>query len=134
MNDVCIIGNMTRSAELRYTPSGVAVCKLGIAVNRSWTNAAGEKVEATDFLDVVCWRQLAENVAESLDKGHRIIVNGRLESRSWETEDGQKRSKVEINAFAIGPDLSYATAAVTKLGRSGLGSWDAGETTAEVAS
>jgi single-strand DNA-binding protein len=122
-NHVTVVGNMTRDPELRYTPSGAAVAKFGLAVNRSYTNRAGEKVEDTSFFNVNAWRQLAENVAESLTVGTRVVVSGRLQSRSWETEDGQKRSVVEIEADEIGPSLRWATAAVTKTTRGGPGDW-----------
>lgn len=114
---VTIVGNLTREPELRYTPSGAAVCKMGIAVNRSYTNRNGEKVEETSFFNVNAWRQLAENCANSLNTGHRIVVAGRLQSRSWETEDGQKRTVVEIEADDIGPSLRWAEATVVKTER-----------------
>lgn len=122
-NQVTVVGNLTRDPELRYTPSGAAVAKFGLAVNRSYTNRNGEKVEDTSFFNVNSWRQLAENVAESLSVGIRVIVSGRLQSRSWETEDGQKRTVVEIEADEIGPSLRWATAAVTKTTRGGPGDW-----------
>lgn len=122
-NQVTVVGNLTREPELRYTPSGAAVAKFGLAVNRSYTNRNGEKVEDTSFFNVNAWRQLAENVAESLSTGTRVIVSGRLQSRSWETEDGQKRSVVEIEADEVGPSLRWATAAVTKTTRGGPGEW-----------
>ena len=122
-NQVTVVGNLTREPELRYTPSGAAVVKFGLAVNRSYTNRNGEKVEDTSFFNVNAWRQLAENVAESLSTGTRVIVSGRLQSRSWETEDGQKRSVVEIEADEVGPSLRWATAAVTKTTRGGPGDW-----------
>jgi single-strand DNA-binding protein len=122
-NQVTVVGNLTRDPELRYTPSGAAVAKFGLAVNRSYTNRNGEKVEDTSFFNINAWRQLAENVAESLSVGARVIVSGRLQSRSWETEDGQKRTVVEIEADEVGPSLRWATAAVTKTTRGGPGDW-----------
>ena len=122
-NNITVVGNLTREPELRYTPSGAAVAKFGIAVNRFYTNRSGEKVEQTDFFNITAWRQLAENVAESLTTGSRVIVSGALRSRSWETEDGQKRSVVEIEADEVGPSLRWATASVTKTTRSGPGDW-----------
>jgi single-strand DNA-binding protein len=122
-NQVTVVGNLTREPELRYTPSGAAVAKFGLAVNRSYTNRNGEKVEDTSFFNVNAWRQLAENIAESLSTGTRVIVSGRLQSRSWETEDGQKRTVVEIEADEVGPSLRWATAAVTKTTRGGPGDW-----------
>lgn len=122
-NSITVVGNLTRDPELRYTPSGAAVAKLGIAVNRFYTNRNGERVEQTDFFNVNAWRNLAENVAESLKTGSRVIVSGRLQSRSWETEEGQKRTVVEIEADEVGPSLRWATAEVKKVTKGGPGEW-----------
>ena len=120
MNNVSVVGNATRDPELRFTPSGQAIATFGIAVNRSWRNKqTNEWEEAVSFFDVTCWAQMAENVAESVTKGTRVLVSGRLEQRSWETNDGEKRSKVEIVADEIGPSLRFATAGVTKNERRG---------------
>ena len=120
MNNVSVVGNATRDPELRFTPSGQAIATFGIAVNRSWRNKqSNEWEEAVSFFDVTCWAQMAENVAESVTKGTRVLVSGRLEQRSWETNDGEKRSKVEIVAEEIGPSLRFATAGVTKNERRG---------------
>jgi len=126
MNNVSVVGNATRDPELRFTPSGQAIATFGIAVNRSWRNKqSNEWEEAVSFFDVTCWAQMAENVAESVTKGTRVLVSGRLEQRSWETNDGEKRSKVEIVADEIGPSLRFATAGVTKNERRG-GDFDGG--------
>ena len=122
-NQIVVVGNLTREPELRYTPNGAAVAKLGIAVNRFYVNRNGERVEQTDFFTVNAWRQLAENIAESLKTGTRVIVSGRLQSRNWETEDGQKRTVVEIEADEVGPSLRWASAKVTNPDRSGPGDW-----------
>jgi single-strand DNA-binding protein len=114
-NNVTITGNCTRDPELRFTPSGQAVANFGVAVNRTWTNRqSNEREEATSFFNVTCWAQLAENVAESVQKGARIVVTGRLEQRSWETPDGEKKSTVEIIADEVAPSLKWATAQITK--------------------
>ena len=114
-NSVTLIGNITRDPELRFTPSGAATATFGIAVNRRWQNRqTNDWEEATSFFNVVCWRDLADNVAESLSKGARVIVTGRLEQRSWETDQGEKRSVVEVVADEIGPSLRWATAKVEK--------------------
>lgn len=114
-NTVTLVGNVTRDPELRYTPSGQAVATFGLAVNRRWQNRqTNDWEEQTSFFDVKCWAQMAENVGESVQKGSRVVVNGRLEQRSWETDDGGKRSKVEVVADEIGPSLRWATATVTK--------------------
>jgi single-strand DNA-binding protein len=114
-NTVSIVGNLTREPELRFTPSGQATATFGIAVNRTWTDRQSqERKESTSFFDVVAWGGLAENAATSLAKGTRVVVTGRLDQRSWETQEGDKRSKVEITADDLAPSLRWATAEVTR--------------------
>jgi single-strand DNA-binding protein len=96
-NQVILMGNLTRDPELRTTPNGTSVCGFSLALNRSYKSADGEWQEATDFIDIVAWGALGERVAQYLSKGRAALVNGRLQSRSWE-QDGQKRSKVEVVA------------------------------------
>jgi len=96
-NQVILMGNLTRDPELRTTPNGSNVCSFSLALNRSYKNAEGNWVEATDFIDIVAWGPLGERVAQYLSKGRPALVNGRLQSRSWE-QDGAKRSKVEVVA------------------------------------
>jgi single-strand DNA-binding protein len=124
-NTITIIGNVTRDPELRYLTSGTALAQLGVAVNRRYMQN-NEWQEETSFFDVVCWRDLADNVSESISKGDRIIVTGRLEQRSWETQDGDKRSKVEIVADEVGPSLRWATARIEKIRRDGPAGGNAG--------
>ncbi len=113
-----VIGNLTRDPEIRYTREGQATTQLGVAVNRRWQNRETQEwEEATSFFDVICWRELAENVALSLAKGMRVVVTGRLEQRSWETEEGERRTKVEIVADEVGPGLRFATADVQRVER-----------------
>ena len=117
-NSVTLIGNLTRDPELRFTPSGAANATFGLAVNRRWQNRqTNEWEEAVSFFNVVCWRDLADNAAESLSKGMRVIVTGRLEQRSWETDQGEKRSVVEIVADELGPSLRWATAKIDRTER-----------------
>ncbi len=119
-NTVVLVGNVTRDPELRFTPSGQANASFGLAVNRRWQNRQTQEwEEATSFFDVVCWREMAENVSETLTRGARVIVTGRLEQRSWETPDGDKRSKIEVIADELGPSLRWATAQVVKNERRG---------------
>jgi single-strand DNA-binding protein len=126
-NSVTLVGNITRDPELRFTNTGQANVTFGLAVNRRWQNRQTQEwEEATSFFDVVCWREMAENVSETLSRGARVIVNGRLEQRSWETQDGDKRSKVEVIADEIGPSLRWATAQVTKNERRGPGEYSRG--------
>ncbi|MEX1059145.1 MAG: single-stranded DNA-binding protein [Candidatus Saccharimonadales bacterium] len=111
-NQVILMGNLTRDPELRTTPNGTSVCGFSLALNRSYKGGDGEWVEATDFVDIVAWGPLGERVAQYLSKGRAALVNGRLQSRSWE-QDGQKRSKVEVVAqdvtFLGGPGAGPAT-------------------------
>ncbi|MGQ0678961.1 MAG: single-stranded DNA-binding protein [Actinomycetota bacterium] len=130
-NTVTVVGNLTREPELRYTPSGAAVAKFGLAVNRSYNNRNGDKVEQTDFFDVTAWRELGENIAESLTVGSRVIVTGRMQQDRWENDGGEKRSKIFIVADEVGPSLRWATAAVTKTTRGGPGEWSTGPVDAE---
>jgi single-strand DNA-binding protein len=96
-NQVTLMGNLTRDPELRQTPGGQNVCSFSLALNRSYKDASGEWVEATDYVDIVAWGPLGERVAEYLHKGRPCLVSGRLQSRQWEQE-GVKRTKVEVNA------------------------------------
>jgi single-strand DNA-binding protein len=118
-NNVTLIGNLVDDPELRFTPSGVAMAKIRMAVNRRWRGNDGEWQEDTSFFTGTVWREQAESAAESLQKGARVIVTGRLEQRSWETDQGDKRSVVEIQIDEIGPSLRWATATVNKTARSG---------------
>ena len=126
MGQVTIVGNLTDDPELRYTPNGAAVANFSVAVNRRYKDQSGEwKDGDTSFFKINAWRTLAENVAESLTRGANVIVVGRLLQRSWETQDGEKRTVIEIEADEIGPSLRWATAKVEKQGRSGGGDWSA---------
>ena len=119
-NSITLVGNITRDPELRFTPSGQAKASLGLAVNRRWQNRQTQEwEEATSFFNIVCWREMAENASESLQKGARVIVSGRLEQRSYETPEGEKRSVVEVVADEIGPSLRWATAQLQKNDRRG---------------
>jgi single-strand DNA-binding protein len=114
-NSVTLVGNCTRDPELRFTSSGQAVATFGLAVNRRWQNRqTNEWEEQVSFFDVTVWQQMAENVAESVTKGTRVVVTGRLDQRSWETQDGDKRSKVEVVADEVAPSLRYATAQIVR--------------------
>ncbi len=119
-SNVTIVGNVTRDPEMRYTSGGRAVATIGVAVNRRWKNQqSNEWQEQVSYFDVICWGDLGENVVNSITKGARVMVSGRLEQRSWETESGDKRSKVEIVADEIGPSLRWATAEVRRTPREG---------------
>ena len=114
-NAIHITGNMTRAAELRFLPSGQAVASFGIAVNTRKKGASGDYEDGDpQFYDVTTFGTLAENVSESLEKGHRVTLNGRLNFSSWEDNDGNKRNKVDIVADSVGPYLRWANAVVTR--------------------
>ncbi|MBA2337474.1 MAG: single-stranded DNA-binding protein [Acidimicrobiia bacterium] len=125
-NSVTLVGNLVDDPELRFTPSGVAMVKVRFAVNRRFRDRNDEWQEETSFFGGTCWRDMAENVAESLTKGMRVIVTGSLEQRSWETQEGDKRSVVEVRIDEIGPSIRWATAAVTKTPRAGGDTWSDG--------
>jgi single-strand DNA-binding protein len=117
-NHISISGNLTKDPELRFTGTGQANATFGVAVSRRWQNRqTNEWDEATSFFDVICWGAMAENVAQSLTRGARVVVTGRLDQRSWETQDGEKRYKIEINAEDVAPSLRFATAEISKNAR-----------------
>jgi single-strand DNA-binding protein len=120
---ITVIGNLTDDPELRFTPSGAAVAKFRIASTpRMLDRQSGEWKDGEPlFLQCSVWRQVAENVAESLQRGARVIVSGRLRQRSYETREGEKRTVIELEVDEIGPSLRYATAKVQKMSRSGGG-------------
>ena len=120
---ITVVGNLTADPELRFTPSGAAVASFTVASTpRSFDRQANEwKDGDTLFLRCSIWREAAENVAESLTKGTRVIVQGRLVQRSYETREGEKRTVVEMQADEVGPSLRYASAKVTRAQRSGGG-------------
>ncbi|MGA2911877.1 MAG: single-stranded DNA-binding protein [Candidatus Levyibacteriota bacterium] len=96
LNRVQLIGNLTRDPELRYTPSGAAVCSFSIATNRNWTTDTGEKKEQVEFHRIVAWNKLAELCSQFLTKGRKVFVEGRLTTRSWTAQDGTQKQTTEI--------------------------------------
>lgn len=115
VNNITILGNITRDPELRFTPSGTAVVSFGLAVNRSIQNKkSGEWQTEVDFFNVTAWYKLAENCAESLSKGDRVLVSGRLSQDSWEDKEGKKRSTVKIIASVVAPSMEFATCKLEK--------------------
>ena len=109
-NTITVVGNVTRDPELRFTQGGMAVANFGIA----WNKRKQDGEEEVSFFNVSCFRQLAENVAESLTKGSRVVVYGMLQQRSWDTPDGDRRSTVEIIADDVAPSLKWASADIRK--------------------
>ncbi len=118
---ITVIGNITDDPELRFTPSGAAVANFTVASTPRTLNKQTNEWEDGEALFLRCsiWRQAAENVAESLQKGARVIVQGRLKARTWETREGEKRTSFELDVEEIGPSLRWATAKVTRASRSG---------------
>lgn len=127
-NQVILMGNLTRDPELRQTPNGQNVCSFSLALNRSYKGSDGNWQEATDYIDVVAWGPLGERVSQYLSKGRPCLVNGRLQSRSWE-QDGQKRSKVEV----VAQDVTFLGGR-GEGGDSGGGSYEGGSSSAAPAS
>jgi len=118
---ITVVGNLTNDPELRFTPSGQAVASFTVASTPRTLDRQSNEWKDGDplFLRCTVWRQAAENVAETLHKGYRVIVQGRLKQRSFETREGEKRTVVELDVDEVGPSLRYATARVNKAGRSG---------------
>ena len=117
---ITVVGNLTRDPELRFTTGGRGTANFGIAVSRRY-QVNNEWQEQTSFFNIVAWGTLAENAAATLNKGHRVIVTGRLEQRSYDDKEGQKKSIVEIIADEIGPSLRWARAEIEKIARDGGG-------------
>jgi single-strand DNA-binding protein len=126
-NQVMLVGNLTDDPELRFTPNGAAVANFRLAVTPRVREGDSWKDGETSFFRINVWRQQAENVAETLQKGTRCIVVGRLRTRSWETPEGEKRSVTEVEADEIGPSLKFATAKVERSSRGGSGGGGGGD-------
>ncbi|MGB3737317.1 MAG: single-stranded DNA-binding protein [Ilumatobacter sp.] len=124
-NTVTLVGNLTKDPELRYTTGGRGVASFGLAVNRRWQQN-GEWQEAVSFFNVVAWADLGENAAASLTKGTRCMVTGRLEQRSYETREGEKRNITEVIADDLGPSLRWAQAQVERISRDAAGGGSGG--------
>jgi single-strand DNA-binding protein len=126
---ITVVGNLVDDPELRFTPSGAAVANFRIASTPRTFNRQSNEWEDGDTLFLSCsvWRQAAENVAESLQKGMRVVVQGNLRSRQYETREGEKRTVFEIQVDEVGPSLKYATAKVTRTQRSGGSSYGGGQ-------
>jgi single-strand DNA-binding protein len=120
-NQVMLVGNLTDTPEIRFTPSGAAVANFRLAVTPRVRDGEAWKDGETSFFRVNVWRQQAENVADSLEKGSRCVVIGRLRSRTWETPEGEKRSSTEIEADEIAPSLKFATAKIQRTSGGGGG-------------
>lgn len=135
-NTMTVVGNLTRDPELKFVKgSGQAFARFSVADNYSWPSKnGGDRESKVSYIDCIVWGAIAENIVESLGKGDRVIVVGRIDQQSWETEDGERRNKLELDVDAIGPDLRFATAEVSKVSsgdsrpRSGGGRRDTAQT------
>lgn len=127
-NSITVIGNLVEDPELRYTQSGVPMANIRVASSRRYQDRNQEWQEDTAFFRGTVWREMAEQVSESLHKGDRVIISGRIEQRDWEDNSGQKRTSLELSIQEIGPSLRWATAQVNRVARggSGSGSWGGG--------
>jgi single-strand DNA-binding protein len=129
-NSITVVGNLVEDPELRYTQSGVPMANIRVASSRRYQDRNQEWQEDTAFFRGTVWREMAEQVSESLHKGDRVIISGRIEQRDWEDNSGQKRTSLELSIQEIGPSLRWATAQVNRVARggSGSGSWGGGGT------
>ncbi len=124
---VTLVGNLTKDPELRYTQSGRGIANFGIAVNRRYQQN-NEWQEEVSFFNVVAWGDLGENAAASLSKGNRVVVTGRLQQRSYETREGEKRNVVEVVADELGPSLRWAQVQIERISRDSAGGGGGGGT------
>ncbi len=115
VNYITVVGNLTRDPELRFTPNGTPVASFAVAVNKRYQDKnSGEWLNSADFFNIVTWFKLAENCAESLTKGDRVLISGRLSQESWEDKEGQKRTTFRIVANVVAPSLEFATCKIDK--------------------
>ena len=108
LNQIGLVGNLTRDPELKFTNEGVAICELGLAVNRKWTDKEGGETENVDFFNISCWNSMAENCASSLKKGDRVLISGHMNLRSWENKEGKKFNIINITADIIAASLEFS--------------------------
>jgi single-strand DNA-binding protein len=118
---ITVSGNVSADPELKFLPSGKAMARFSVAENRKWKDANGEEKEATTWHRCVAWGSIAENIAETVTKGMKVIAYGRLDQRDWEDDDGNKKSILEVNVSDLGPSLMWATASVSKVEKKGGG-------------
>ena len=131
LNKVFLFGNLTRDPELRQTPNGVAVCTFGLATNRSFNNAAGQRQDQVEFHNIVAWGRQAEVIAQYMKKGSSMFIEGRLQTRSWDDQQGQKRSRTEIvtEEFQFGPKPAGAGGGEQRPQQGGYGASQQGNQT-----
>ncbi len=107
LNQINLLGNLTRDPEIKYTNEGTAICEIGIAVGRRWTDKEGKESESVDFFNATCWNTMAENCVASLKKGDRVLVNGHMNLRSWENKEGKKFNIINMTADTIAASLEF---------------------------
>ncbi len=107
LNQIGLLGNLTRDPELKFTNEGVAICDLGLAINRKWTDQEGKETENVDFFNISCWNSMAENCAASFKKGDRVLISGHMNLRSWENKEGKKFNIINITADVIAASLEF---------------------------
>lgn len=107
LNQMYLLGNLTRDPEIKFTNEGVAICEMGLAINKKWTDKDGKETESVDFFNITAWHNLAENCANSLKKGDRVLVNGHLNLRSWENKEGKKYNIINITADLVSVSLEF---------------------------
>jgi single-strand DNA-binding protein len=109
LNQIYLLGNLTRDPEIKYTNEGTAIVEMGIAVNKKWKDNNGGDMEIVDFFNISAWNSLAENCANTLKKGDRVMISGHLNLRSWENKEGKKYNIININADVIGASLEFSS-------------------------
>ena len=107
LNQMYLLGNLTRDPEIKFTNEGVAICEMGLAINKRWTDKEGKETESVDFFNMTAWHNLAENCANSLKKGDRVLVNGHINLRSWENKEGKKYNIINITADLVTVSLEF---------------------------
>jgi len=107
VNNIYLLGNLTRDPEIKYTNEGIAITEMGLAVNKRWTDKNGKESETVDFFNITTWNNLAENCAATLKKGNRILVSGHLNLRSWENKEGKKYNITSITADVVAASLEF---------------------------
>ena len=107
LNQINLLGNLTRDPEIKYTNEGTAICEIGIAIGRRWTDKEGKESESVDFFNATCWNTMAENCAASLTKGDRVLINGHMNLRSWENKEGKKFNIINMTADTIAASLEF---------------------------
>ena len=107
VNNIFLLGNLTRDPEIKYTNEGVAITEMGLAVNKKWVDKNGKESESVDFFNITAWSSLAENCAAALKKGDRVLVNGHVNLRSWENKEGKKYNITSITADIVAASLEF---------------------------